>query len=244
MTFSCYTLLSLWVVTYLAATVDGNQSNITSEIDSVFEWRTDAVNISSEAVQGIRPWTFSVVAQANGEFFAEKTGHFRLSIMIETEDFGSATGLSECIELSSSVAKMKTSISETVMMSHTGEELKLSAVVSINAKKYGNGKVESSYRTVIDLLFDSSIAYSLSVELDFNDCLPLRTVGHWDDPANWNGGAVPTNLSHVYFPINSGVAIISADVVLKSLNMLGGYIIAQTSGCAYGWSPFMNGSQG
>ena len=208
------------------------------------EWRTDATNITFGGVQGIRPWNMSVEAQANGDFFSEAYGHFRLGFTIETEDTGWVSGLSECIELGSSIAEVKSSLNEVEMQNDEGSVYLLSSLVDISVTKIGNGKEESSYRTVFEIDVDSTVAYSLFVELNFTGCHSLRTVGLWNSPENWVGGNIPSMESSVVFPRNSGVAILSDDITFANLHMLGGYIIAQTSGCADGWSPFMSGTTG
>lgn len=210
---------------------------------TVSEWRSDVVNITFGGVDGIRPWNISVTAQANGEFFKEDVGHFRISMSTETEATGWVTGLSDCIELGSSMAEVTSLLSKMSLTDGAGHDYPLSSIMSIQIKKFGNGKKESSFRTTFEIKIDSSVAFSLSAELSFSSCSPLRTVGQWDDPENWVDGNVPNESSYVVFPVSSGVAILRNDTSFRFLDMHGGYIIAQYSGCIDGWSPFMTSTQ-
>ena len=209
-------------------------------------WHTDNSNISFGGVDGFRPWNMSVVAKANGEFFVEKIGQFRFTITTTTSEAGLVTGVSECIELGASMGEVKNILSAIEMKNtEKGTTYLLSSIMStINVKKYGNGRAESNYASMFDITLDSSTANSLSAELNFFKCSSLRTVGDWDDPNNWVEGLVPNSTSAVIFPNNSGVAKLTRDVTLAGLDMQGGYIIAQTSGCTDGWSPFMQGTDG
>jgi hypothetical protein len=208
-------------------------------------WRADNTSIVFGGVDGHQPWNLSVAATANGEIFVEEVGHFRLAFSTETGAGGWLAGETECIELGSSIAQVNTILSTLQMKTEEGKTYLLSSIIpSISVKKSGNGKIESNYTISFEVIFDSTTAYSLAVELSLEGCSPLRTVGRWDDPGNWMQGIVPNTSSAVLFPASSGVATLAADTALQELRMLGGRIVAQTSGCAPGWSPFMLGNDG
>lgn len=219
--------------------------NYTSDATDASLWRSDEASILFEGVEGIRPWNMSVIAEANGEFFVEEEGgHFRVAFTVETEQTGWLSGTTEPIELSSSASRVRAMLEGAMLINAAEDSYQLSSIMSINVKKFGNGKVESGFKTIFEITMDSAVANSLSAELDFAYCSPLRTVGYWDDAANWADGVVPNETSRVVFPPNSGVAVMTTDVTLAGLDMWGGYIIAQTSGCVDGWSPFMSGNDG
>lgn len=215
-----------------------------SFVSAAIYWRSDVTSISYIDIAGIRPWNVSVIAQANGEFFREEVGHFRLIFTVETGREGRLSGESDCIELGASMNEITNMLDSIELHNSKGSAIIMSSILISQIKKYGNGKVESGYRTQIDMIFDSETAYSLSVQMTHDNCTTLRTVGRWEQSTSWVGGVVPNATSRVVFPAKSGVAVLSSDVSVRGLNMQGGYIIAQISGCAKGWSPFMIGTKG
>jgi hypothetical protein len=214
------------------------------------KWRDDTVLISYSKISAEQKnWTMTVSAQANGEFFSgDLIGHFRLKISLFLASRGHwIGGISDCISFVSQITEVNAAIGNIIIYNdkeRNTSEFRLADVANIAVHKFGDGKSRSSFKTDIDISFSGRDILLLSTDVSYTDCSELRTVGSWHVGSNWVGGKVPIPTDNVIFGSNSGVVILSEDITISQLNMNGGHIIAQRTGCKAGWSPWLRNGVG
>lgn len=213
------------------------------------QWRDDIVSISNTKISTEQnDWSMAISAQANGEFFSDElVGHFRLKISMFLASRGHwIGGVSDCISFVSQITEVNTAIGNTKIFDAVGNfsEVSLENIANVAVHKFGDGKSRSSFKTHIDISFSGRDILLMSAEVNYTGCASLRTVGSWHAGSNWVGGKVPVVTDNVIFGSNSGVITLSEDVTISQLNMNGGQIIAQRTGCKTGWSPWLQNGAG
>jgi hypothetical protein len=108
--------------------------------------------------------------------------------------------------------------------------------LNIHLKRYGDGKIESGFRTTYDIVFSADSLLSIFSEASVTDCAPLETIAYWNDSRNWESGVVPESIHAVFFPADAGYIKLTEDVEVASIEMMGGQILADNSPCPVGWS--------
>lgn len=216
-------------------------------IDAKFGMNVSSlIQVNKTNTSIIEKWDIDVGINSNREIYRKDGGHFSLSITGRDRNIGDFSATTSCVEIGAAASDVVKIIkntdysffcpenntvadSSTVMMS-------LSNIMDVTVKRFGDGKLASNFSTVYKISFKSSSMYMLDVEVLQTACTPLQTYGLWNDARNWDDGIVPSAMDGVFFPANSGMVELSGDVTVMSLNMLGGTLILQTTGCNDGWS--------
>lgn len=201
------------------------------------------LNVSDLVIEDVAnatfiPWIIEVAVSSNREIYRKDGGHFRLSIRGSDSKMGDFSALSPCVEVGAASAETEKLIesAEVFVPGNSSGIAILSDIIDISIKRYGDGKLASNFSTLYRVYFRSSSVYTMEVEVLQTGCTPLQTFGYWNDARNWEGGVVPTDQDEVFFPSLAGMVELSADVTVQSLNMLGGTLILQSTGCNDGWS--------
>jgi hypothetical protein len=199
-------------------------------------WRRDETSVLYFVQSQTKPWNITVASRANGDFYRDDIGHFRLQVSLFSSSLSSwILGTSECLDLTRNTAELKTSLSSTVLFPDSNNSgTRLLSIADVHIRKYG-----AKRRAIVEFLITGEDILLFDADVSFTDCSALRTVGDWFDPTNWVDGVVPSIADDVIFPESSGVVVISEDVTVRTLTMLGGSIVAQATGCPTGWSPWI-----
>jgi hypothetical protein len=184
------------------------------------------------------PWLIEVAMSSNREIYREDGGHFRFSISGNDSKVGYFSAMTPCVEIGAPASDVRKLISTT---EYSGVDdmatlMPLSNIMDVSVKRFGDGKLASNFSTLYKVNFRTPSVFLFDVEVTQTDCAPIETFGYWDDARNWEGGATPTVMDDVFLPEDSGLIELSQDVTVMSLNMLGGTLILQTTGCNNGWS--------
>lgn len=184
------------------------------------------------------PWVIEIAVTSNREIYRKDGGHFSFRITGSDKVVGDFSAITPCVEVGAAASDVIKLVGATLYegTDNTTEPMPLSALLDVAVKRYGDGKIVSDFATTYRASFSSQSVYTLAVEVTQEDCVPLQTFGYWNDGRNWEEGSAPYARDSVYFPADSGIVELTEDVTVQSLNMLGGTLILQSSGCNDGWS--------
>ena len=193
----------------------------------------------------LQPWNLEIGVSSNREIYRKDGGHFRFLISGTDRNIGEFTADTPCVEIGAAASEVMQLVGDVEVEydvriydrpGNPTSPMTLSNRLGVAIKRYGDGKIESDFGTVYNVSFTSKTVYELDVRVSQENCVPIQTVGDWNDELNWDVGITPDYRDDVHFPVVSGIVEISENVTVKSLNMLGGTLVLQSSGCRDGWS--------
>jgi hypothetical protein len=207
-------------------------------LDSSFSMNVSSLNIEEIENATYIPWVIEVGVSSNREIYRDDGGHFRFSITGSDKNIGDFSATTSCVEVGTAASDVVNMMKSTEYSGpdNTTVAMPLSNIMDITIKRYGDGKIASNFSTVYKIYFRSTSVFTIEVDILQTGCVPLQTFGYWNDGRNWEGGVVPSSSDDVFFPAKSGMVEVSSNVTVLSLNMLGGTLILQKTGCNDGWS--------
>lgn len=200
----------------------------------LLSWNRSQVTLTEGGDGGAN---LQIIVNSNREIFRNSDGHFRVHVNATLLNLGSFYGTSQCVEVGAAESSLLNTL-ETLSIQFTNSSLvgSLGDYLSIGLKRYGDGKIESGFRTTYDLIFSANSLVSIASAVSVAGCAPLETIALWSDSRNWEGGVVPQSMHAVSLPSDAGYIKLTEDVEVISIDMMGGFILADNSPCPLGWS--------
>ena len=215
-------------------------------------WKSDVIQVFNSTRALISNSTFhhfliasNITITANG-MINNDGGAFRLLVRATSVNLYDLIGYSPCFDPSVGELEFLAGIGKTPLNSVSIGRISttIGNAFTLKAKRYYKTVGSQSSAASFLLIMESHQMQSVHASFVTTGCQPLRTVGYWNDPFQWDGGVVPTSSSHVVLPSKAGVVLLQNDVQVSSLVADGGYIVAHYSGCPAGWSTEPGASTG
>lgn len=192
-------------------------------------------------------WQMNVTTLSNGRIYQkEEKGHFKLKFYLNTVDYGSLSGVTECIRIGSKSADVRQQVLDTNVTGSDGVNnynYRLSQLMTAKVKKFfdpassdGTGPMAYTKNNYL-IIVDGTQQTSFNAYIMRSTCTKPRVVGSWEDPTRWDTGSVPTAADDVVVPAAAGVITLRSDAVISSLETHGGMLQADVSSCPDDWTP-------
>lgn len=232
----CFALI--WLFLIFVAAVEGEALSWIPDSFTLFENTTYYQN-SSKILQ------YQLSIHSNGPIVQHPSGHFRLNISLSLgQQFRPLYAVTRCLSVLEDADKMENTISETVLGEYPllpGDDMLLGSLLQTRMVNFFDDFLSTNrslYTFSLELTsrHQSREFYNVTIAHSTENCVPMRTVGSWDDNSRWQGGKAPETTDSVIIPSNSGVILLSQNVTVRDLSMLGGELRLFSSSCPSGWT--------
>lgn len=197
-------------------------------------WNSSEVTLTEAGDGGAN---LQIVVTSNREVFRNSDGHFRVHVNATLLRLGSFEGISECVQVGAAESSLLHTLQALhIRFANSSLVGSLGDYLRISLKRYGDGKIQSGFRTTYDIVFSATSMTAIVSSVSVAGCAPLETVALWSDSRNWEGGVVPQSTHSVFLPADAGYIKLTEDVEVSSIEMMGGLILADNSPCPPGWS--------
>ncbi len=231
-----------WLTLTSAATV----SYIGDDVQILFGNVTFYGPISNSTLQR-SGYKLNITTLSNGPIYQEEDrGHFKLKFYLQTVNYGSLTGMTDCILIGSKAADVTDMILSTDLNGADGSNqyvYKLHTLLSVQTKKFMNHATHVAHSTIAYTLNTYTIHLDGPELLSFNayllrsTCTKPRVVGSWEDPNRWSTGVLPTAVDTVIIPATAGIIRLNQDHTVGALQTLGGMVLGDVASCPNDWFP-------